>query len=237
MEEEWRTVVLEGKETIYEVSNKGRIRHIYTKYIKTVSESKDGYLYTQLHFNNRIIRIGVHRLVAAAFLEKPPGKNQVNHINCDKLDNTVENLEWCNNTENVRHAAKNGLLKKFEPFHQPNQKYTEEEITKAIRLLMKGLNPLAVSRLTGIKSSTIYLISRGKRYQDLANKLGYHVQYKVPIELVPYFDLITKYIFDGLHNFEIIDLLPFKGRKEWLHAQIRSIRKALEGSTTIQIAT
>lgn len=70
-----------------------------------------GYTFVQLRKNNKTKCLSVHRLVAMAFINNPKNKPQVNHINGNKKDNNVENLEWCTQGENNAHAYRNGLKK------------------------------------------------------------------------------------------------------------------------------
>lgn len=101
-EEVWRDIP--GWEGLYQVSNKGRVRSIRVRVTKPFTAR--GYLVATLHSGERIERAGVHRFVAAAFLPNPEGKEQVNHINGDKTDNRVENLEWVTCQENNLHRVR-----------------------------------------------------------------------------------------------------------------------------------
>ena len=106
--ETWKDVPnFDGK---YQINNKGDIRHKdrLDKYLKPAKNRK-GYLTVGLWGNHKGNTFRVHRLVAQVFIPNPENKPQINHINGIKTDNRVENLEWVNNSENVRHADKLGL--------------------------------------------------------------------------------------------------------------------------------
>ena len=87
----------------YEKSN-------YRKIIKISFLDHKGYIQTPLTKNKKQINKKNHRLVAIAFIPNPENKPQVNHINGNKLNNNVENLEWVTDKENKKHAKEAGLL-------------------------------------------------------------------------------------------------------------------------------
>lgn len=111
MNEIWRKI--EGFEK-YEVSNLGRVRSLNyrkTKETKILKPGKDkkGYLKVNLYKSSKHSSKRVHRLVATAFIPNLDNKTQVNHIDGNKQNNTVSNLEWCTNSENMQHAWRTGL--------------------------------------------------------------------------------------------------------------------------------
>lgn len=127
MEEIWKWI--DGYENMYQVSNLGRVRsvdryvycevspnklqHIFGKVLKQGTNHK-GYPIVYLSKDGKQKTITVHRLVAKAFIENPLNLPQVNHIDGDKTNNQVDNLEWCDNSYNQIHAHKTGLFPKYE---------------------------------------------------------------------------------------------------------------------------
>lgn len=98
-------------EGLYEVSNNGKIRNSRKKILKTTL-NHNGYVIVYLSKNSKKYAKKVHRLVAETFIPKIEGKKQVNHIDGNKQNNNVLNLEWCDASENIKHAYKNKLYEK-----------------------------------------------------------------------------------------------------------------------------
>lgn len=90
----------------YEVSDKGNVRSKVNKRILKPSDNGLGYLRVHLYKHNKGKLCYVHRLVAEAFLDNPNNLPEVNHINEDKTDNRVENLEYCNRRYNVNFGTR-----------------------------------------------------------------------------------------------------------------------------------
>lgn len=116
MTELWKSI--KGYEGIYEVSNLGNVRNIKPRYkyinpnglLKPV-KLNTGYLNVSLINKDKIRKEHrVHRLVAEAFIPNTDNKPQVNHIDSNRANNNVENLEWVTCKENIVHAQKQGRL-------------------------------------------------------------------------------------------------------------------------------
>lgn len=107
---------IKGYEAYYQVSNYGRVlalpnsRHKKAKFLKPLKNGKPDYLFVYLRTDKNPKGCLIHRLVAEAFLPKPEGYNEVNHINEDKHDNRAENLEWCTHKQNCNKGTRNARI-------------------------------------------------------------------------------------------------------------------------------
>jgi hypothetical protein len=127
MEEIWKDI--QGYEGLYQVSNLGRIKSLgrtikrigpkgkifdrtYPEKVLKYGKDKKGYYRTVLSLDGINTTVKVHRIVAQTFIPNPENKPQVNHIDGNKTNNRIDNLEWCNNQENQDHSWKTGLRKR-----------------------------------------------------------------------------------------------------------------------------
>ena len=106
----WKKFIYEGQETDYSVSTEGEVRKDTKNYILSQSSQQD-YKFVGLIINGKQKRMRVHRMVALTFIDNPDNKPYVNHINGNRSDNNVENLEWVTPSENTQHAVNTGLFK------------------------------------------------------------------------------------------------------------------------------
>ena len=104
---EWRKI---SDCPTYEVSEYGEIRNSNTgRHLKP--RQANGYLQVTLCDSNGHHQKTIHRIVAKEFIDNPRNCDQVNHIDGDKWNNRVDNLEWCTGSENMKHAYRTGLQK------------------------------------------------------------------------------------------------------------------------------
>ena len=113
--EEWRDI--DGYEGIYQVSSAGRVKHLPTTMVEVASNGtviqtritkeyilkqkaiKQDYMHVGLALNGSVNSIGVHRLIATAFIPRLPNQTEVHHIDRNRQNNSIDNLQWVTPTE------------------------------------------------------------------------------------------------------------------------------------------
>lgn len=175
----WRPV--KGYEGLYEVSNLGRVRSLARtcksrggcrKPIKErvlCSEVTAGYVRVNLSMDGYMRHYLVHRLVAEAFIPNPENLPMINHINEDKTDNRVENLEWCTASYNINYGECVIKIKKNQPHKRPVCQYDKDWV-----LLAEYQSLHEAGKLSGVRWQDISACCCGR--QNTAK--GYIWRYK-----------------------------------------------------------
>lgn len=95
----------------YFITMEGKITSLKGEHPKEmrIYKEKTGYFAVSLRHNGRYTRKRVHQILAIVFLPNPLGYSEINHIDGDKSNNALNNLEWCDRTHNIRHSFSTGL--------------------------------------------------------------------------------------------------------------------------------
>lgn len=104
-------VHIEGTDNYY-VNALGEVKGKSGKVLKPQFNNVTGYYQVNLRNDKKQLTKTIHRIVAETLLEPVEGKTHVNHIDGDKSNNRLDNLEWCNRSENQLHAYRTGLISK-----------------------------------------------------------------------------------------------------------------------------
>ena len=145
--EQWKTIT--GYDN-YEVSTEGNVRNVKTGRIITQHDN-GGYLKVNLHKNGKRKVFYIHRLVAIAFIPNPQNKPTVNHIDENKHNNRVDNLEWATYGEQQRHGTRNERDKQAK--------------SKKVRCIETGQtydSMTQASEETGLDKASICKVCKGK---------------------------------------------------------------------------
>ncbi len=158
--------------TNYEISNMGNIRNLKTKKIvkqHTTPTSDRLYVKVRLKDNKGVKHLNVAREVAKAFIIQINEKNFVNHKDGNKKNNCVENLEWCNRSENEKHAYKNKLKVPTRGEQSGKAKLTWDDIyyiREKYKPFSNDFSIRALAKKFNVSKSTIQYIVNNKTWKE-----------------------------------------------------------------------
>jgi len=163
----WNDIIEDGIFLNYQVSNNGLVRNKITGKILKQDISNSGYYRVSIYFNKHDFKHrSVHRLVAIAFIPNPENKREVNHIDGNKLNNNVSNLEWVTRSENEIHAMKTGLFLNSGS-NNANSKYLESQIHMVCKLFENKVPSMLISYITKINKNTLRNIRTGRQWKQI----------------------------------------------------------------------
>jgi hypothetical protein len=170
MIEEWKAI--SGYDGIYEISSFGRVKslsrvvyygkrsRITKSIIMKPSSHRQGYELVSLSINNKRKTFLVSRLVAFEFISNPRELKEVNHIDGNKENNRVDNLEWVTAKENVNHSFRIGLHKSRRGEGNSNSKLSLKNVIEIRKMLKNKTKHSAIAKKYQISKSLVGQIGR-----------------------------------------------------------------------------
>ena len=161
----------------YKIDEYGCVYNVYNKTLKQ-EITHDGYRRVTLYDHGKSKHYPVHRLVAEAFIPNPENKPTINHIDGDKNNNHVSNLEWSTRSENSKHAYDNGLNRCHftDEDRQRAGQTTSKRFSKPVRVIETGVIYSSASKCAienGFDCGNIVACCNGNRNRHR----GYHFEW------------------------------------------------------------
>lgn len=174
----WREIHVDGVKTNYIVSRYGNIFNTSKKHLMSYHHNTSGYPTVKISNipkeggGEKSLNMLVHRIIAQAFIPNPENKPDINHIDGNKDNYSIDNLEWVTVSENNKHARDTGLVKiKYDDEHHMS-KLSSSVVESIIIKYLNGIEPSDISKELNIGKPTISAILRGIRYKRIGKKYG-----------------------------------------------------------------
>ena len=157
----------------------GQIRNKTNGHILSWRKNKE-YFSVAISVNKKAIYKLIHRLVAEAFIPNPNNFPEINHMDGNKENNCVENLEWCTRSQNLKHAYDNNLRYPKMGVDHPNSKYKTDQIKLICILLKYHIHINLIKILSNVNNTTIHDIRHGKAWKHISShyNIEHHQYYK-----------------------------------------------------------
>lgn len=207
----WKRIYYNGKPTKYSISKTGIVQNIKTGHVMTEYLNINGYKMVRLSLNKKSPRkeVLIHKLIANAFISNPLNKHEIHHIDKNKLNNDISNLQWVTHEEHVRLHA-NDLNHPYSKGElHAGAKLTSEIVHEICRMLQSGnYTQRAISKKFNVDESLIHEIRQRNnwihisQYYDFSKVKGIYV----------YDESVIRKICEDISN--DIGSLPYIANKE-----------------------
>jgi hypothetical protein len=174
-----KQLIIDGIACPYDIYDDGRIYSYYKQgFMKILYNTykfrkSDGYQKVKICIpNKKARRMSVHRLVAMSFIPNPNNLPQVNHINGNKKDNRVSNLEWVSARDNTLHAITHNLRSNMPGgVNCPNSKYPESVIRRICELISEHkYNAKEIAQMTSTNRRLVSSIANKCTWIDISSE-------------------------------------------------------------------
>ncbi len=163
MKEIWKDII--GYEGLYQISNYGDVKGKRHTILKPQLDIH-GYYFVNLYKDRVMKSYRIHKLMGINFIPNPNNYTEMNHIDGNKLNNHIDNLEWCTHSMNMQHAVQNGLRLLGENHHQAKLTQSNVDYIRSHYIPRdQNFGARALGRKFGVQSTQISNVVKYRTYK------------------------------------------------------------------------